>query len=160
VAISTSIIVLCPANQSTCSGSKWQFAQYGYRQLTKLVRQVAKAAGIHARRAERAGVTTDSVHAYPSYPNLVQALVRIDHPDQVWYCDSACGAVNPPRHQMGTFTMSGVPWGIAAATTILWPQRASEETLSKRFTIRRREQSHHPRRSWAGLEQRECRDHQ
>jgi hypothetical protein len=30
--------------------------------------------------------TTDSVHPYPRFPNLVEGLVA-DHPDQVWVAD-------------------------------------------------------------------------
>jgi transposase InsO family protein len=74
---------------------------YGYRRLTKLVRgrrgfahvnskrvrRVLKGAGIQAKKPVRQLFTTDSAHGCPRYPNLVQALAQIDHPDQVWCCD-------------------------------------------------------------------------
>jgi transposase InsO family protein len=76
---------------------------YGYRRLTaevcrkhkdlkplntKRVRRVMKTAGIQVKRRRRARHTTNSVHGFKRFPNLVQDL-QIVRPDQVWVCDIA-----------------------------------------------------------------------
>jgi putative transposase len=76
---------------------------YGYRRLTaevrrqqrrfrgvnaKRVRRVMKAAGIQVNRRRRTRRTTNSVHGFQRYPNLVQGL-SVVRPDQVWVCDIA-----------------------------------------------------------------------
>jgi putative transposase len=76
---------------------------YGYRRLTaevrrehqrfrrvnaKRVRRVMKTAGIAAKRRRRTRRTTNSVHGFQRYPNLMPGLT-IMRPDQVWVCDIA-----------------------------------------------------------------------
>lgn len=74
---------------------------YGYRRLTKLLRnrktygavndkrvqRVLREAGIQAKKATKRVYTTDSAHSYKRYPNLVRDFACIDHPNQVWCCD-------------------------------------------------------------------------
>lgn len=71
---------------------------YGYRRLTALVRREGHAAngkrvrrlmrelGIQGRRPVRRKRTTDSNHAFPRFPNLVEGL-EVVRPDQVWVGD-------------------------------------------------------------------------
>jgi putative transposase len=71
---------------------------YGYRRLTvmlrrqglkvnaKRVRRLMHELGIVGKAAERKPRTTDSSHAYPRFPNLVEDL-RATRPEQVWVAD-------------------------------------------------------------------------
>ena len=71
---------------------------YGYRRLTammqrlgwrvngKRVRRWMDELGLTGSPPVRTTRTTDSRHAFPRYPNLVQDL-EIQHPDQVWVAD-------------------------------------------------------------------------
>ena len=66
---------------------------YGYRRLTKqlnegckvnfkLIRKLMHELGIKVSRKEAR--TTDSGHAYPRFPNLVEDL-EVTRPEQVWW---------------------------------------------------------------------------
>jgi len=71
---------------------------YGYRRLTaqlrregwginsKRVRRLMHTLGLQKPQAKRKRRTTNSNHAFPRYPNLVQDLL-VTHPDQVWVAD-------------------------------------------------------------------------
>jgi transposase InsO family protein len=71
---------------------------YGYRRLTKqlgregrvvnskLVRRLMRELGIMGKARKKRRRTTDSDHAYPRYPNLVEDL-EVTHPEQVWVAD-------------------------------------------------------------------------
>jgi putative transposase len=71
---------------------------YGYRRLTKrlkregrvinskLVRKLMHEPGIVGKAPQRKPRTTDSGHAYPRFPNLVEAL-EVTRPEQVWVAD-------------------------------------------------------------------------
>jgi transposase InsO family protein len=71
---------------------------YGYRRLTaqlrregweinsKRVRRLMHTLELQRPQAKRKRRTTNSSHAFPRYPNLVQDLV-VTHPDQVWVAD-------------------------------------------------------------------------
>jgi putative transposase len=71
---------------------------YGYRRLTKqlkregrvvnskLVRKLMNELGIVGKAPERKPRTTDSGHAYPRFPNLVEDL-EVTRPEQVWVAD-------------------------------------------------------------------------
>jgi len=72
---------------------------YGYRRITvqlqrdyqitvngKRVRRLMQELGIQGARPQRKKRTTNSNHAFPRFPNLVQDLA-VDHPDQVWVGD-------------------------------------------------------------------------
>jgi transposase InsO family protein len=75
-----------------------QWPTYGYRRLTKQlqraghavnfkrVRRLMHELGIMGKAPERKPRTTDSGHAYPRYPNLVEGL-QVTRPDQVWVAD-------------------------------------------------------------------------
>jgi putative transposase len=75
-----------------------QWPTYGYRRLTKQlqreghdvnakrVRRLMHELGIVGKAPERKPRTTDSGHAYPRYPNLVEAL-KVTRPDEVWVAD-------------------------------------------------------------------------
>jgi putative transposase len=75
-----------------------QWPTYGYRRLTKQfqraghavnskrVRRLMHALGIMGKAREKKPRTTDSGHAYPRYPNLVECL-EVTRPDQVWVAD-------------------------------------------------------------------------
>jgi putative transposase len=75
-----------------------QWPTYGYRRLTKQlqredhavntkrVRRLMHELGIVGKAPERKPRTTDSGHAYPRYPNLVEDL-EVTRPDQVWVGD-------------------------------------------------------------------------
>ena len=75
-----------------------QWPTYGYRRLTKQlqreghavnakrVRRLMHEMGIVGKAPERKPRTTDSGHAYPRYPNLVEDL-EVTRPDQVWVGD-------------------------------------------------------------------------
>jgi putative transposase len=75
-----------------------QWPTYGYRRLTKQlqreghavnakrVRRLMPELGIVGKAPEKKPRTTDSGHAYPRYPNLVEDL-KVTHPDQVWVAD-------------------------------------------------------------------------
>lgn len=75
-----------------------QWPTYGYRRLTammrrldwpvnsKRVRRWMEELGIHGAPPTRTTRTTNSNHAFPRYPNLVQDLT-ITRPDQVWVAD-------------------------------------------------------------------------
>ena len=71
---------------------------YGHRRLTKQlqreghavnakrVRRLMHELGIVGKAPERKPRTTDSGHAYPRYPNLVEGL-KVTRPDEVWVAD-------------------------------------------------------------------------
>ncbi len=71
---------------------------YGYRRLTKqleregrvvnseLVRELMHELGIVGRAPQRKPRTTDSGHAYPRFPDLVEDL-EVTRPEQVWVAD-------------------------------------------------------------------------
>ncbi len=75
-----------------------EWTTYGYRRLTKqlqregyivnskLVRRLMHELGIVGKAPERKPRTTDSGHAYPRYPNLVEGL-EVTRPDEVWVAD-------------------------------------------------------------------------
>lgn len=75
-----------------------QWPTYGYRRLTKQlqrhgyavnakrVRRLMHELGIMGKAPEQRPRTTDSGHAYPRYPNLVEGL-EVTRPDQVWVAD-------------------------------------------------------------------------
>jgi putative transposase len=75
-----------------------EWPTYGYRRLTKqlqreghvvnskLVRRLMHELGIVGKAPERKPRTTDSGHAYPRYPNLVEGL-EVTRPDEVWVSD-------------------------------------------------------------------------
>jgi putative transposase len=77
--------------------AKW--TTYGYRRLTvqlqrdeklvvnsKRVRRLMKLLNLSRKHKRKAHRTTNSQHAFPRYPNLVQDL-DIVRPDQVWVAD-------------------------------------------------------------------------
>jgi putative transposase len=71
---------------------------YGYRRLTKqlkregrtvnskLIRKLMHGLGIVGQAPQRKPRTTDSDHAYPRFPNLVEDL-EVTRPEQVWVAD-------------------------------------------------------------------------
>ena len=71
---------------------------YGNRRLTvmlrrrglkvngKRVRRLMHELGIAGEAPRRTPRTTDSDHAFPRYPNLVEGL-EVTHPDHVWVAD-------------------------------------------------------------------------
>ena len=71
---------------------------YGYRRLTALlrregrtvngkrVRRVMAELGLQGKAPPRRVRTTDSGHAFPRYPNLVEGLA-VERPGQVWVAD-------------------------------------------------------------------------
>jgi transposase InsO family protein len=75
-----------------------EWPTYGYRRLTALlrregrrvnakrVRRLMTALGIHGLLPTRRKRTTDSNHAFPRFPNLVQGLAIV-RPEQVWVAD-------------------------------------------------------------------------
>ena len=75
-----------------------QWPTYGYRRLTKQlqreghavnakrVRRLMHELGIVGKAPEKRPRTTDSGHAYPRYPNLVEGL-DVTRPDEVWVAD-------------------------------------------------------------------------
>jgi transposase InsO family protein len=75
-----------------------EWPTYGYRRLTKqlrreghvinskLVRRLMHELGIVGKAPERKPRTTDSGHAYPRYPDLVEGL-EVTRPDEVWVAD-------------------------------------------------------------------------
>ena len=75
-----------------------EWPTYGYRRLTAMLRRAGHAAnskrvrrlmaqlGIHGQRPVRRKRTTDSNHAFPRFPNLVETL-EVLRPDHVWVGD-------------------------------------------------------------------------
>ncbi len=75
-----------------------EWPTYGYRRLTamlkrqghavntKRVRRLMHELGIAGEAPRRTPRTTDSDHAYPRFPNLVEGL-EVTRPDQVWVAD-------------------------------------------------------------------------
>lgn len=75
-----------------------EWPTYGYRRLTamlrreghtingKRVRRLMAALGIQGQRPVRRKRTTDSTHAFPRFPNLVESL-KVLRPDHVWVGD-------------------------------------------------------------------------
>ncbi len=75
-----------------------QWPTYGYRRLTRMlhrqghrvnakrVRRLMHEMGICGEAPVRQPRTTDSDHAFPRYPNLVEGL-EVNRPDQVWVAD-------------------------------------------------------------------------
>jgi transposase InsO family protein len=75
-----------------------QWPTYGYRRLTvmlrreghpvnaKRVRRLMSALGLFGEPPPRHPRTTNSVHAFPRFPNLVESL-EVVRPDQVWVSD-------------------------------------------------------------------------
>ena len=77
-----------------------EFPTYGTRRVTQQMRRAPQKLVANRKRVQRVmrqkeclqpvkrqkTCTTNSLHPYPRYPNLVMGLV-IDHPDQVWAGD-------------------------------------------------------------------------
>ncbi len=75
-----------------------EWPTYGYRRLTAMMRRLGwpvnckrvrrwmDELGINGAPPKRTRRTTNSKHAFPRYPNLVQEL-EITRPDQVWVAD-------------------------------------------------------------------------
>jgi transposase InsO family protein len=75
-----------------------QWPRYGYRRVTaelrrkqwevnpKRVRRLMRLMALQRKTKAKKRRTTNSVHDFPRYPNLVHDLV-IMHPEQVWVCD-------------------------------------------------------------------------
>lgn len=75
-----------------------EWPTYGYRRITALLRRedfqvnhkhvarLLREMGLQGQRPARRPRTTQSAHAYPRYPNLVQDLAII-RPDHVWVAD-------------------------------------------------------------------------
>jgi transposase InsO family protein len=75
-----------------------EWPTYGYRRLTAMMRRLGwkvnrkrvrrwmEELGIHGAPPKRTTRTTNSNHAFPRYPNLVQTL-QITRPNQVWVAD-------------------------------------------------------------------------
>lgn len=75
-----------------------EWPTYGYRRLTALLRREGRIVngkrvrrlmadlGIHGIRPVRRQRTTDSNHAFPRFPNLVEGL-KVVRPEQVWVAD-------------------------------------------------------------------------
>lgn len=58
----------------------------GWRVNRKRIQRLMREMGLQRPQKRRKHHTTQSNHAFPRYPNLVQDLV-ITHPDQVWVAD-------------------------------------------------------------------------
>jgi transposase InsO family protein len=75
-----------------------QWPRYGYRRVTaelrrrgwavnrKRIQRLMRLLDLQRKTKAKKRRTTNSEHAFPRYPNLVQELA-ITHPDQVWACD-------------------------------------------------------------------------
>ncbi len=75
-----------------------QWPRYGYRRVTaelrrqqwtvnpKRIRRLMRLMALQRKTKTKKRHTTNSVHDFPRYPNLVQDLV-ITRPEQVWVCD-------------------------------------------------------------------------
>ena len=75
-----------------------EWPRYGYRRVTaelrrrdlpvnhKRVQRLMQVMGLQRKNKPKKRRTTNSQHAFPRYPNLVQD-VAITRPDQVWVCD-------------------------------------------------------------------------
>ncbi len=84
--------------KSALSDLAGEWPTYGYRRLTAMMRRLGwqvnrkrvrrwmDELGIHGALPRRTTRTTNSDHAFPRYPNLVQTL-RITRPNQVWVAD-------------------------------------------------------------------------
>jgi putative transposase len=85
---------LCEAIQRVAA----EWPTYGYRRITaqlrrdkvvansKRVRRLLRLMGLSGRRRVRKRRTTNSHHAFPRYPNLVED-VEVDYPNHVWVAD-------------------------------------------------------------------------
>jgi transposase InsO family protein len=58
----------------------------GHTVSGKRVRRLMRELGIAGEAPPRRPRTTDSDHAFPRYPNLVEGL-EVTHPDHVWVAD-------------------------------------------------------------------------
>jgi len=99
-----------------------QWPTYGYRRLTKQlqreghavnakrVRRLMHELGIVGKAPERKPRTTDSGHAYPRYPNLVEGL-KVTRPDEVWVADIT-GAIAPVPSFSAGFARSSTREGL------------------------------------------------
>ena len=86
------------ALQQAIEAEAAQWPTYGYRWIThqlrrqgwtvnhKRVERIMHERGLQAHRKRRQHKTTDSAHAFPRYPNLVEHL-EIVRPEQVWVSD-------------------------------------------------------------------------
>jgi len=75
-----------------------EWPRYGYRRVTaelrrrglpvnrKRIQRLMRLMNLQRKTKAKKRRTTNSEHAFPRYPNLVQDLA-ITHPDQVWVCD-------------------------------------------------------------------------
>lgn len=87
-----------PALREALQRLAGEWPTYGYRRLTKLlgregfvvngkrVRRLLAELGIQGKPPRRRPRTTNSAHAFPRYPNLVETL-KIVRPEQVWVAD-------------------------------------------------------------------------
>lgn len=62
----------------------------GRRLSRKRVARLMKERGIRGRVRRRFRVTTDSQHAFPTAPDLVQRQFSVDAPNRVWVSDITC----------------------------------------------------------------------
>jgi putative transposase len=87
-----------PTLQAAIERLAGEWPTYGYRRITALLRRadfqvnhkrvarLMREMGLQGQRPARRPRTTQSAHAYPRYPNLVQDLAVI-RPDHVWVAD-------------------------------------------------------------------------
>ena len=75
-----------------------QLRKEGFECNYKVVERLMRDNGIHARRKRKFVRTTDSRHALPVAPNVLNREFKVDHPDEVWVTDITYGA---PRTHFG-----------------------------------------------------------
>ncbi len=86
------------ALRATIQDTQGHWPTYGYRRITaeirrsglplnsKRIRRLRRLMHLQAKLKHKKRRTTNSQHAFPRYPNLVQDL-SVTHPDQVWVAD-------------------------------------------------------------------------
>jgi putative transposase len=84
--------------RATITDTQGRWPTYGYRRITaelrrsgppvnsKRIRRLRRLMNLQAKIKRTKRRTTNSQHAFPRYPNLVQDL-RVTYPDQVWVAD-------------------------------------------------------------------------
>jgi putative transposase len=130
-----------------------EWPTYGYRRLTimlqrrghpvnaKRVRRLMHELGICGEAPARRVPTTDSVHPFPGYPNLVEGL-EVVRPDQVWVADITYGRLRTEfvylAVLMDVFTRSIRGWHLGRSL-----EQELTVTALRRAFERRRPEIHH-----------------
>ena len=77
-------------SNETCGSPRMTREDQGLRVGRRRTARLMRENGLGARQKRRSKRTTDSLHAFPVAPNLIDQDFSADHPDEKWGADISC----------------------------------------------------------------------